>query len=152
WDAATVCAGIQNCFHPTRRDQTATGRVRRRTRSAVVGSHDHWWTTVSVSRSIGLPVIGKTCADHVAMGRYCHPTHGPTSFAPRRTPAPLTIAATVATPAAAAAGAQRPVKVYISADMEGITGVASVDQLGPANFEYGQARQWMTADVLAAIQ
>ncbi|MGH7617720.1 MAG: M55 family metallopeptidase, partial [Gemmatimonadaceae bacterium] len=50
------------------------------------------------------------------------------------------------------ANAQRPLKVYISADMEGITGVASVDQLGPANFEYGQARQWMTADVLAAIQ
>jgi D-amino peptidase len=43
-------------------------------------------------------------------------------------------------------------KVYISADMEGITGVASVDQLGPANFEYQQARQWMTADVLAAIE
>jgi D-amino peptidase len=54
--------------------------------------------------------------------------------------------------AAATAGAQRPLKVYISADMEGITGVASVDQLGPANFEYAQARQWMTADVLAAIQ
>src|SRR5215471_1660338 len=48
--------------------------------------------------------------------------------------------------------AQRPLKVYISADMEGITGVASVDQLGPASFEYAQARQWMTGDVLAAIQ
>ena len=36
--------------------------------------------------------------------------------------------------------------------MEGITGVASVDQLGPANFEYQQARQWMTGEVLAAIQ
>jgi D-amino peptidase len=48
--------------------------------------------------------------------------------------------------------AQRPLKVYISADMEGITGVASVDQLGPANFEYQQARAWMTAEVLAAIQ
>jgi D-amino peptidase len=59
----------------------------------------------------------------------------------------LAIAAT-----ATAASAQRPLKVYISADMEGITGVASVDQLGPANFEYAQARQWMTADVLAAIQ
>jgi D-amino peptidase len=54
--------------------------------------------------------------------------------------------------AAASLGAQRPLKVYISADMEGITGVASADQLGPASFEYGQARQWMTADVLAAIQ
>jgi D-amino peptidase len=48
--------------------------------------------------------------------------------------------------------AQRPLKVYISADMEGITGVASVDQLSPASFEYTQARQWMTAEVLAAIQ
>src|SRR3954469_3321300 len=52
----------------------------------------------------------------------------------------------------AAPGAQRPLKVYISADMEGITGVASADQLGPAAFEYQQARQWMTADVLAAMQ
>jgi D-amino peptidase len=48
--------------------------------------------------------------------------------------------------------AQRPLKVYISADMEGITGVASVDQLSPSSFEYSQARQWMTAEVLAAIQ
>ena len=48
--------------------------------------------------------------------------------------------------------AQRPLKVYISADMEGITGVASADQLGPASFEYSQARQWMTAEVLAAMQ
>jgi D-amino peptidase len=52
-------------------------------------------------------------------------------------------------------GAQRPagaLKVYISADMEGITGVASVDQLGPSSFEYQQAREWMTGEVLAAIQ
>jgi D-amino peptidase len=48
--------------------------------------------------------------------------------------------------------AQRPLKVYISADMEGITGVASADQLGPTGFEYNQARQWMTGEVLAAIQ
>jgi D-amino peptidase len=44
------------------------------------------------------------------------------------------------------------VKVYISADMEGITGVASADQLGPGGFEYQQAREWMTGEVLAAIQ
>ena len=43
-------------------------------------------------------------------------------------------------------------KVYISADLEGISGVASADQLSPASFEYAQARQWMTGDVLAAIQ
>ncbi len=48
--------------------------------------------------------------------------------------------------------AQRPLKVYISADMEGITGVASADQLSPAGFEYQQAREWMTNEVLAAIQ
>jgi D-amino peptidase len=54
--------------------------------------------------------------------------------------------------AAASLSAQRPLKVYISADMEGVTGVASTDQLGPANFEYQQARQWMTGEVLAAIQ
>lgn len=54
--------------------------------------------------------------------------------------------------AATAASAQRPLKVYISADMEGITGVASMDQLSPANFEYSKAREWMTAEVNAAIQ
>src|SRR5438270_13609822 len=36
--------------------------------------------------------------------------------------------------------------------MEGITGVASADQLAPVSFEYGRAREWMTAEVLAAIQ
>jgi D-amino peptidase len=54
--------------------------------------------------------------------------------------------------AATTLSAQRPLKVYISADMEGITGVASADQLGPTSFEYQQARQWMTGEVLAAIQ
>lgn len=48
--------------------------------------------------------------------------------------------------------AQRPLKVYISADMEGIAGVASADQLSPASFEYQRAREWMTAEVAAAIQ
>jgi len=62
----------------------------------------------------------------------------------------LTLVALVAL--AATAGAQRPLKVYISADMEGITGVASAEQLGPTGFEYNQARQWMTAEVIAAIQ
>lgn len=53
---------------------------------------------------------------------------------------------------ASVAGAQRPLKVYISVDMEGITGVASADQLGPASFEYQKAREWMTNEVNAAIQ
>jgi D-amino peptidase len=53
---------------------------------------------------------------------------------------------------ASVAGAQRPLKVYISVDMEGITGVASADQLSPASFEYQKAREWMTGEVNAAIQ
>src|SRR5215471_5576926 len=69
-----------------------------------------------------------------------------------RTPTIVLILASVTIVSASAAQAQRPLKVYISADMEGITGVASADQLGPSAFEYAQARQWMTAEVLAAIQ
>lgn len=53
---------------------------------------------------------------------------------------------------ARSASSQRPLKVYISADMEGITGVASADQLSPSGFEYQKAREWMTNEVLAAIQ
>lgn len=60
--------------------------------------------------------------------------------------------ALVASASAATAQQGRPLKVYISADMEGITGVASVDQLGPGSFEYEKAREWMTGEVLAAIQ
>ena len=52
---------------------------------------------------------------------------------------------------AAPTAAQRPLKVYISADMEGIAGVVSGDQLSPAGFEYGRFREFMTAEVLAAI-
>ncbi len=51
-----------------------------------------------------------------------------------------------------AAGAQRPLKVYISADMEGVAGVVTADQLGPTGFEYERFRGFMTAEVLAAIQ
>jgi D-amino peptidase len=64
----------------------------------------------------------------------------------------LSSAALALCAAASLASAQRPLKVYISVDMEGITGVASADQLSPASFEYGQARKWMTAEVNAAIQ
>ena len=52
----------------------------------------------------------------------------------------------------ASAGAQRPFKVYISVDMEGIGGVVTNEQLGPAGFEYSRARQFMTDEALAAIQ
>lgn len=50
------------------------------------------------------------------------------------------------------AAAQRPLKVYISVDMEGITGVVSNEQLGPGGFEYQRAREFMTGEALAAIQ
>ncbi len=43
-------------------------------------------------------------------------------------------------------------KIYISADIEGIAGVVSRDQLMPESFEYERARQWMTAEVNAAIE
>jgi D-amino peptidase len=47
--------------------------------------------------------------------------------------------------------AQRPLKVYISVDLEGIAGVVTGDQLGPTGFEYGRAREFMTGEALAAI-
>lgn len=45
----------------------------------------------------------------------------------------------------------RPRKVFISVDMEGISGVVQPSQLGPDGFEYERARQWMTGEVNAAI-
>ena len=51
-----------------------------------------------------------------------------------------------------AGAAQQPVKVFISADMEGIAGVVSPEQLGPSGFEYNRFREFMTAEVLAAIE
>jgi D-amino peptidase len=47
---------------------------------------------------------------------------------------------------------QSGLKVFISADMEGITGVVQPSQLGPTGFDYGRAREWMTAEVKAAIE
>ncbi len=47
--------------------------------------------------------------------------------------------------------AQDGLKVYISADMEGVTGAVTGDQLGPSGFEYQRFRQIMTNEVLAAI-
>src|SRR5438309_11030960 len=46
----------------------------------------------------------------------------------------------------------RPRKIFISVDMEGITGVVQPAQLGPDGFEYQRAREWMTGEVNAAIQ
>lgn len=44
------------------------------------------------------------------------------------------------------------VKVFISADMEGVTGVVQPSQLGPTGFEYARFREVMTGEVLAAIE
>ena len=46
---------------------------------------------------------------------------------------------------------QRGLKIYISADMEGVVGVVSNEQLGPQGFEYGRFREFMTQEVNAAI-
>lgn len=48
--------------------------------------------------------------------------------------------------------AQEGIKIYISADMEGVTGVVTGDQLGTGGFEYQQAREWLTGEVNAAIR
>ena len=48
--------------------------------------------------------------------------------------------------------AQRPIKVFISVDMEGIGGVVTSEQLGPTGFEYTRFREFMTAEALAAIE
>lgn len=65
----------------------------------------------------------------------------------RLTPLILLIALT-----SAAAAQARPVKVFISVDMEGIGGVVTDQQLGPTGFEYQRFREFMTAEALAAIQ
>ena len=51
-----------------------------------------------------------------------------------------------------AAPAQAALKVYISADMEGVAGSVTADQLGPTGFEYARFREFMTREVLAAVQ
>ncbi len=51
--------------------------------------------------------------------------------------------------------AQQPLaglKVLIVVDMEGIAGVVTSDQLGPAGFEYERFRHFMTDEALAAVR
>lgn len=43
-------------------------------------------------------------------------------------------------------------KVFISADMEGITGVVAAEQTTPGNPEYVAAKKWMAEDVNAAVE
>ncbi|HUF03873.1 MAG TPA: M55 family metallopeptidase [Aridibacter sp.] len=52
----------------------------------------------------------------------------------------------------AASAQQKKMKIYISADMEGVVGAVSADQLGPGGFEYQKFREFMTAEVNAAIE
>ena len=47
--------------------------------------------------------------------------------------------------------AQDGLKVHISADMEGVVGAVTRDQLGPSGFEYQRFREFMTNEVNAAI-
>ena len=55
------------------------------------------------------------------------------------------------TPATSEAKTQG-LKVYISADMEGVAGVVGREQLEPQGFEYSQFRSFMTAEVNAAVE
>jgi D-amino peptidase len=62
------------------------------------------------------------------------------------------MAAMVVVPAIFAAGApQGGPRVLIVADMEGLTGAVTSEQLGPEGFEYERFRHIMTAEVLAAM-
>jgi D-amino peptidase len=54
-------------------------------------------------------------------------------------------------PALTASTQTRKLKIYISADMEGVVGVVTADQLGPQGFEYNRFREFMTEEVKAAI-
>lgn len=47
---------------------------------------------------------------------------------------------------------EKKMKIYISADMEGVVGVVSNEQLGPQGFEYARFREFMTQEVNAAIE
>jgi D-amino peptidase len=48
--------------------------------------------------------------------------------------------------------AQEKLKVLISADMEGITGVVNSDHVSSSGKDYNRARAWMTEDVNAAVE
>jgi D-amino peptidase len=54
--------------------------------------------------------------------------------------------------AQAPAQAAKKLKIYISVDMEGVAGVVTADQLGPAGFEYERFRHFMTSETLAAVR
>jgi D-amino peptidase len=47
---------------------------------------------------------------------------------------------------------EKKMKIYISADMEGVVGVVTNEQLGPQGFEYQRFREFMTQEVNAAVE
>lgn len=61
------------------------------------------------------------------------------------------MAVLLGTAALAAQTQPRKLKVHISVDMEGIAGVVTGEQLGPAGFEYARFREFMTREALAAV-
>lgn len=61
------------------------------------------------------------------------------------------IAALLLVSAAAMAQDEDGLKLYISADMEGVAGAVTGEQLGPDGFEYARFREFMTAEVNACI-
>ena len=70
----------------------------------------------------------------------------------KRTLAAVLLLAAAGAPAFAQQAAQGPAKrVYISVDMEGISGVSGSDQTSAGESEYGRARKLMAADANAAI-
>src|SRR5687768_16869532 len=62
----------------------------------------------------------------------------------------LALALTCAVPMSSV-DAQARLRVYISADMEGVAGAVTGEQLGPTGFEYARFREFLTEEVLAAI-
>jgi D-amino peptidase len=64
----------------------------------------------------------------------------------------LALALLLAATSAARGEQQTGPKIYISADMEGLAGVVTDEQLGPTGFEYERFRRFMTEEVLAAIE
>ena len=53
---------------------------------------------------------------------------------------------------AAANAQEKRMKIYISADMEGVAGAVTGEQLGPQGFEYQRFREFMTQEVNAAVE
>jgi len=72
--------------------------------------------------------------------------------AARRVCFSLLLLAALAVGAAAQEQQNKKMKIYISADMEGVAGVVTGEQLGPAGFEYARFREFMTLEVLTAVE